>query len=73
MLMLPSPSRWTIVPPNALVMALERAPVPLALLEREPLVRLHQRRVPGHVGEHHRNKATVEALNHGAICRYRDP
>ena len=66
MLMLPSPSRWTIVPPNASWWRLERAHVPVALVERQPLVGLHQRRVADHVGEHHGDEPTIEPLTHKA-------
>ncbi len=53
-------------PAKGVVMSLERSPVPLALLERRALVRLHQRRVADHVGEHHRDEPTVEPLTHGS-------
>jgi hypothetical protein len=62
MLMLPSPSRWTIVPAAWCVVALERTLVPIALIQRQSLVRLHRRRVAGHDGEHHCDEATIEAV-----------
>src|SRR5205085_358619 len=39
----------------------------LSPVECETLVRLQQRGVPGHVREHHRNKATIECDNHDVI------
>ena len=54
-------------PPERLVMTFERVPVPLSPVECETLVRLQQRGVPGHVREHHRDKATIERDNHDAI------
>ena len=48
-------------------MTFERVPVPLSAVDCETLVRLQQRGVPGHVREHHRNKATIERVNHDAI------
>jgi len=41
-------------PAEGVVVALERTHVPVALVESQALVRLNQRRVPDHVGEHHR-------------------
>ena len=40
-------------------------PVPVALLERRALVRLDQRRVSDHVGEHHRDEPTIERHSQG--------
>jgi hypothetical protein len=48
-------------------MTFERVPVPRSPVERETLVRLQQRGVPGHVREHHRNKPTIERDTHYAI------
>ena len=53
-------------PAERVVVSLERPPVPVALLERGALVRLQQRRVADHVGEHHRDEPTVEPLTHGS-------
>jgi hypothetical protein len=53
-------------PAKGVVMFVERSPVALSLLERHALIRLHQRRVPDHVGEHHRDEPTVEPLSHGS-------
>jgi predicted amidohydrolase YtcJ len=36
-----------------------------SLVESQALVRLHQRRIPDHVGEHHRDEPTIEHLTHG--------
>ena len=51
-------------PAEGVVVALERTHVPVALVEPQALVRLHQRRVPDHVGEHHRDEPTIEPLGH---------
>jgi hypothetical protein len=53
-------------PAERFVMVLECAHVPVALGDCQVLVRLHQRRVPDHVGEHHGNEATIEPLTHRA-------
>jgi hypothetical protein len=53
-------------PSELVVVALERGDVPLALGDAELLVRLEQSGVADHVGEHHRNEATVERFGHGA-------
>ena len=53
-------------PAERVVVALERAHVPVALVECHTLVSLHQCRVPDHVGEHHRDESTIEPLTHKA-------
>ena len=63
MLMLPSPEPLDDRPAARVVVRLDRLPVPLALGECRLLVRLEQSRVADHVGEHHRDEATVA---HGA-------
>jgi hypothetical protein len=53
-------------PAEGVVVGLERTHVPVALVESQALVRLDQRRVPDHVGEHHRDEPTIEPLTHGS-------
>ena len=50
---------------EGVVVGLERASVPLALLEQGALVRLQSCRVPDHVGDHHCDEPAVERLAHG--------
>ena len=49
-------------PAERVVVGLEGTHVPVALVESQAFVRLDQRRVPDHVGEHHRDKPTIEPL-----------
>jgi hypothetical protein len=51
-------------PVEGVVVGLERTPVPVALVDSLALVRLDQRRVADHVGEHHGDEPTVELLTH---------
>jgi hypothetical protein len=51
-------------PAGRVVVVLERTHVAVALVEPQALVRLHQRRVPDHVGEHHRDESTIEPVTH---------
>jgi hypothetical protein len=53
------------------VVTFERAPVQIPPADCKGLVGLQQRRVPDHVREHHRNKATVENHGHEAILSAR--
>ena len=46
------------------MVALERTHVPVAFVDCHALVRLHQRRVADHVGEHHRDELAIEARSH---------
>ena len=46
------------------VVALEGTHVPVAHVQPQALVHLHQRRVADHVGEHHRDEPTIEPLTH---------
>ena len=48
------------------MMPFERGEVALALVDAELLVRLQQRRVPDHVGEHHGDEPAVELSVHAA-------
>ena len=48
------------------MVALERGEVALPLVDAELLVRLEQRGVPDHVGEHHRDEPPLERFAHGA-------
>ena len=54
-------------PAERLVAAVERAQYRSRLLDRLPLVRLDQRGVADHVGEHHRDQPAIEPLTHGHI------
>ncbi len=51
---------------ECVVVAVERGDVELALLDAEALVRLEQRRVADHVGEHHCDEPAIEPLAHGS-------
>ena len=64
MLMLPSPSRWTIVPPNASCWRSSALTYRSRFSSADVLVRLDQRRVADHVGEHHRDEPAIEPLTH---------
>ena len=46
-------------PTEGVVVALERTHVPVAFVECHTLVRLDERRVSDHVGEHHRDEPTI--------------
>jgi hypothetical protein len=46
-------------PAEGVVVALERTHVPVAFVECHTLVRLDERRVSDHVGEHHRDEPTI--------------
>ena len=52
-------------PAEGVVLAVERAHVPVALLDGGLLVGLDQHRVADHVGEHHRDEPAIERLAHG--------
>ena len=52
--------------PGRLVLALERGHVPVARLDRPPLVHLHERRIADHVREHHGDQPALELLTHHA-------
>jgi hypothetical protein len=51
---------------EGVVVALQRAHVSVALVDSQALVGLQKRRVPDHVGEHHRDEPTIEPLTHNA-------
>ena len=57
-------------PAEGIVVALERTHVPVALVDSQALVGLQKRRVPDHVGEHHRDEPTVEPLGQD-LARFR--
>ncbi|HJQ75285.1 MAG TPA: hypothetical protein VJ814_10375 [Gaiellaceae bacterium] len=56
-----------------LVVALERVEIALPLLDREALVRLEQRGVSDHVGEHHRHQPPLERSAHARTIRPGEP
>ena len=51
-------------PAEGVVMAVERGPIPVALADGQLLIRLDQGGVADHVGEHHGDEPTIEALAH---------
>lgn len=64
--MIPSPSRCTTGAAVCRMMALERVDVALPFLDPQALVRLEQRGVADHVGEHHGDEPPLERFGHGA-------
>ncbi len=53
-------------PAEGVVMTIERRHIPISPVDGQALVRLDQRRVPDHVGEHHRGQPAIEPLAHEA-------
>ncbi len=60
MLMLPSPEPLDDRPAEGVVLAVERGHVPLSRVDGQTFVRLYQRCVADHVGEHDRDQPAIE-------------